>query len=652
MMAPCLYAVVGDDGDFSFIPPFSRMLHEVSWMRQAQHMIHRVTGDLVHPEDLCFFVLTFCDYSDDILQNFLMQGDGKFLSLSVWIKISHANTIAVSPNNPPPRPHLPDTIINRDNSSASCILTLTEAARARSFRGPRWKSRLRPMGEQKRMSSLFSSNGERDKAWSWDPVAPAKVHCSGPKSAHMSDLEKQRCGGALAGKTARSCDGCARCRARWYCAADDAFLCQTCDSSVHSANPLARRHRRLRLKYSWCSSGAAALDGNEEEDEENFDGPSWLRGFKRKARTPRKGKKGMAPRPPELAETSPSVEEEQLLYCVPGFDPATAEFRSASSGNEDTKPPVESDGSTPSSTTTVDAADRMAEYMPSDVEIAEFAANMESLLGEASGDDAAFSMERLGLLDNANYFTKELKAEPADEAEQNYPVSDELDKDMTRDSLELDFNCPGSSSTAEEEDELDVEKTEDQHDEPKTARLRLDYEAVISAWSANGSSPWTDGERPQINLANCWNDCMGEAADAAVREEDTVRGITTCFCPCVTFGQVAEIVDKGSCSCGANGALYALIMFATGGCACVYSCCYRSKLRAQYGLREEPCPDCLIHCCCCECCSLAQMYRELNRRGFDMSIGALAREHGKAGTNGNDIAAAASSHGPLKADRH
>ncbi|XP_042454679.1 zinc finger protein CONSTANS-LIKE 16-like [Zingiber officinale] len=325
----------------------------------------------------------------------------------------------------------------------------------------------------------------------------------------MSDLEKQRCGGALAGKTARSCDGCARCRARWYCAADDAFLCQTCDSSVHSANPLARRHRRLRLKYSWCSSGAAALDGNEEEDEENFDGPSWLRGFKRKARTPRKGKKGMAPRPPELAETSPSVEEEQLLYCVPGFDPATAEFRSASSGNEDTKPPVESDGSTPSSTTTVDAADRMAEYMPSDVEIAEFAANMESLLGEASGDDAAFSMERLGLLDNANYFTKELKAEPADEAEQNYPVSDELDKDMTRDSLELDFNCPGSSSTAEEEDELDVEKTEDQHDEPKTARLRLDYEAVISAWSANGSSPWTDGERPQINLANCWNDCMG-----------------------------------------------------------------------------------------------------------------------------------------------
>ncbi|XP_042399109.1 protein PLANT CADMIUM RESISTANCE 2-like [Zingiber officinale] len=118
-------------------------------------------------------------------------------------------------------------------------------------------------------------------------------------------------------------------------------------------------------------------------------------------------------------------------------------------------------------------------------------------------------------------------------------------------------------------------------------------------------SPWSTG------LCDCY--------------DDPQNCITTCFCPCVTFGQVAEIVDKGSCSCGANGALYALIMFATGGCACVYSCCYRSKLRAQYGLREEPCPDCLIHCCCCECCSLAQMYRELNRRGFDMSIGAYVR---------------------------
>ncbi|XP_074559001.1 zinc finger protein CONSTANS-LIKE 16-like [Curcuma longa] len=333
----------------------------------------------------------------------------------------------------------------------------------------------------------------------------------------MSYHEEQRCGAAVAGKTARACDGCARRRARWYCAADDAFLCQTCDSSVHSANPLARRHSRLRLKSSSCSFGAAALDGDDEE--EGSDVPTWLRGFKRKARTPRQGKKeATAPRPPELAETSPSIEEEQLLYCVPVFDPSLAELRSASPRIDEAKRLVTSDGSTPASASTVEATDRFASYLPSDVELAEFAANMESLLGEASVDDSAFSMEKLGLLDAAamrcnNNATEELKTEQAEEAEQYCPVVVELDIDMTRESQELDFNWPGSSSTAE--DEFEEEQTEaipaDQQEETKTAKLRLDYEAVIAAWAVHGSSPWTDGERPQINLASCWTDYLGGA---------------------------------------------------------------------------------------------------------------------------------------------
>ncbi|KAG6534727.1 cell number regulator 2-like [Zingiber officinale] len=101
--------------------------------------------------------------------------------------------------------------------------------------------------------------------------------------------------------------------------------------------------------------------------------------------------------------------------------------------------------------------------------------------------------------------------------------------------------------------------------------------------------------------------------------DDTRNCCITCLCPCITFGQVAEIIDKGSTSCGASGALYVLILCVTG-CSCLYSCFYRTKLRAQYGLREEPCNDCLVHCCC-EYCSLCQMYRELTRRGFNMDIG-------------------------------
>ncbi|KAA3466042.1 protein PLANT CADMIUM RESISTANCE 2-like [Gossypium australe] len=93
----------------------------------------------------------------------------------------------------------------------------------------------------------------------------------------------------------------------------------------------------------------------------------------------------------------------------------------------------------------------------------------------------------------------------------------------------------------------------------------------------------------------------------------------TCWCPCVTFGQIAEIVDKGSSSCGLNGALYTLIACVTG-CACCYSCFYRCKMRQQYMLKKHPCGDCLVHCCC-EYCALCQEYRELKTHGYDLSIG-------------------------------
>ncbi|KAK1288714.1 Cell number regulator 1 [Acorus calamus] len=94
--------------------------------------------------------------------------------------------------------------------------------------------------------------------------------------------------------------------------------------------------------------------------------------------------------------------------------------------------------------------------------------------------------------------------------------------------------------------------------------------------------------------------------------------LITTFCPCVTFGQIAEILNRGSASCAAKGALYALIGFT--GLSCLYSCLYRSRLRAQYDLVEAPTADCLVHFCC-EPCALCQEYRELKNRGFDMGIG-------------------------------
>jgi len=53
---------------------------------------------------------------------------------------------------------------------------------------------------------------------------------------------------------------------------------------------------------------------------------------------------------------------------------------------------------------------------------------------------------------------------------------------------------------------------------------------------------------------------------------------------------------------------------------CLYSCLYRSKLRAEYDVDEGECPDFLVHCCC-EHLALCQEYRELKNRGFDLGIG-------------------------------
>ncbi|KAL4586733.1 hypothetical protein LXL04_011377 [Taraxacum kok-saghyz] len=121
----------------------------------------------------------------------------------------------------------------------------------------------------------------------------------------------------------------------------------------------------------------------------------------------------------------------------------------------------------------------------------------------------------------------------------------------------------------------------------------------VPAQPMNGTGQWSTG------LCDCGSDysscCM------------------TCWCPCISFGQIAEIVDKGNTSCGVHGALYSILCLFTG-CECIYSFIYRSKLRHQYMLPESPCNDCLVHCCC-ECCALCQEYRELQHRGLDPSLG-------------------------------
>ncbi|KAI4366754.1 hypothetical protein MLD38_022589 [Melastoma candidum] len=118
---------------------------------------------------------------------------------------------------------------------------------------------------------------------------------------------------------------------------------------------------------------------------------------------------------------------------------------------------------------------------------------------------------------------------------------------------------------------------------------------------------------PPAAVQSAWTtglfDCLDDPLNAAV----------AFLFPCVTFGQVAEIVDNGSTSCATGALLYGGIQFLIG-FPCLISCAYRTRMRSKFNLIESPAPDWLTHFLC-ECCALAQEYRELHNRGYDPAIG-------------------------------
>lgn len=85
-------------------------------------------------------------------------------------------------------------------------------------------------------------------------MAATTVAEAGAKPGATSSQRNVATAMAIAGRASRACDVCGSQRARWFCAADDAHLCQRCDNNVHSANALAHRHERVRLHHNGISS--------------------------------------------------------------------------------------------------------------------------------------------------------------------------------------------------------------------------------------------------------------------------------------------------------------------------------------------------------------------------------------------------------------
>ncbi|KAE8681505.1 Complex I subunit NDUFS6 isoform 1 [Hibiscus syriacus] len=182
-------------------------------------------------------------------------------------------------------------------------------------------------------------------------------------TAHSQTLAKlvisdKRTVNAMGGKTARACNGCLLKRARWYCSASDAFLCQIYDTLVHSANQLAYRHTRVQLETSSSKLNPSVTAAQD-------DAPTWNQGFTRKTSTPRQNKAKLLnlnpidPLVPDVGceDGSGDENDKQLICRVFVFYPFSADLENEN-GN------LVVDG-----------------FMPSDLDLNQFAADVESLLG-------------------------------------------------------------------------------------------------------------------------------------------------------------------------------------------------------------------------------------------------------------------------------
>ncbi|KAH1122908.1 hypothetical protein J1N35_006068 [Gossypium stocksii] len=338
-------------------------------------------------------------------------------------------------------------------------------------------------------------------------------------------ISSKKMANAVGAKTVRACDSCIKKRARWYCAADDAFLCQACDSSVHSANPLARRHKRVRLKT------ASVKSSGDELPLESFS-PSWDRGFTRKARTRRpvkgsihrkllKAKNNPVPVVPEVGIDeifNEENEEEQLLYRVPIFDPFVAELCTSTTSTEAAVSAVGNEAETAATESKAflgQDVDGSHGLFPSEMDLAEFAADVECLLGKGL-ENESFTMVELGLTGSKD---KDLREYSYGNGQVKIEDEESFEGGMAREPFELSFNydSPPSCGGVDElvKEEVAMKSKEDGECQENTAKkkkrkrlLSLDYEAVITAWATQGS-PWTSGGKPDLDPDECWPDCMG-----------------------------------------------------------------------------------------------------------------------------------------------
>ncbi|XP_010471465.1 PREDICTED: zinc finger protein CONSTANS-LIKE 7 [Camelina sativa] len=333
---------------------------------------------------------------------------------------------------------------------------------------------------------------------------------------------ESRAAGVTGGKTAaRGCDVCMKrsSRASWFCPADDAFLCQSCDASIHSANSLAKRHERVRLQ---SPSSPELLMKTKATDKTTS---VWYEGFRRKARTPRSKllqiqdvNNSNDPLVPELGVeeeegvfsfSSTDENEESLNCCVPVFDPFSDmviddnSFGLVPDGVDIT---TSSGDLGEIEKAIMDDDEGLIGFLPFDMDLGEIFMDVESLLEEEH------PFLRVKELNSSSALVKE---------ETNVGFEfDSKDLKRVKDEEEEEVKCEHGGS--------DQETCEDE-DRKASLFLRLDYEAVISAWDNHGS-PWETGIKPEFNLDCCLlggnNTCPSHVMGGFDELESAVGSVT------------------------------------------------------------------------------------------------------------------------------
>ncbi|XP_023516130.1 zinc finger protein CONSTANS-LIKE 6 [Cucurbita pepo subsp. pepo] len=279
----------------------------------------------------------------------------------------------------------------------------------------------------------------------------------------------------MGGRTARVCDACLCKRAHWFCAADDAFLCQACDVSVHSANQLARRHDRIRLETSSLKS----IHQGQAQSQSQPHLPPWLKGFTRKARTPRPNKP-ISSTKASVFSLVPEISTDEG-FSIDDNEDEHRQFHHHHHHHHQQVPVFDPLFDDEKFSLTHELDDFGDGFLPSEVDLAEFVANVENLLvGQEQEQEQEYDR------------TTMLK------------VKDE--KEEEEEELVQDWNFKG-----EEIEEEEINKVEDEVKKKikkKNIFLRLNYDAIITAWDTQ-SSPYTTGDRPEFELDDCWEEEWG-----------------------------------------------------------------------------------------------------------------------------------------------